>query len=142
MRSLPVPCCPRRSLRRRHPLRRNSRTARPNFLIIIADDCTYNDLPVYGGENAKHPEHRPARHAGLLFDRAYLSEAMCQPCRAELYTGQYPVRNGCAWNHSASRPDVTSLPQHLGALGYRVGLAGKVHVKPARRVPVREGRRL
>ena len=25
----------------------------PNFLIIIADDCTYNDLPLYGGQNAK-----------------------------------------------------------------------------------------
>ena len=34
------------------------------------------------------------------------------------------------WNHSASRPGLTSMPHHLGALGYRVGLAGKVHVKP------------
>ncbi len=57
---------------------------------------------------------------------------MCQPCRAELYTGQYPMRNGCAWNSSASRPEVTSMPDHLRPLGYRVGLAGKVHVKPAK----------
>ncbi|NIP94000.1 MAG: sulfatase, partial [Akkermansiaceae bacterium] len=64
-----------------------------------------------------------------------LAEAMCQPCRAELFSGQYPMRNGCAWNHSASRPGVTSMPQHLGALGYRVGLAGKVHVKPQRVFP-------
>ena len=28
---------------------------RPNFLIIMADDCTYNDLPLYGGQNAKTP---------------------------------------------------------------------------------------
>ena len=28
---------------------------RPNFLIIMADDCTYNDLPVYGGKNALTP---------------------------------------------------------------------------------------
>ena len=27
----------------------------PNFLIIMADDCTYNDLPVYGGANAQTP---------------------------------------------------------------------------------------
>jgi uncharacterized sulfatase len=45
------------------------------------------------------------------------------------------MRNGCAWNHSASRPDVTSMPHHLGDLGYRVGLAGKVHVKPAKAFP-------
>ena len=108
---------------------------RPNFLIIMADDCTYNDLPVYGGKNAKTPNIDRLASQGLAFDRAYLTSAMCQPCRAELYTGQFPMRNGCAWNHSASRPGTTSMPQHLSELGYRVGLAGKVHVKPAPAFP-------
>ena len=27
----------------------------PNVLIIMADDCTYNDLSLYGGVNAKTP---------------------------------------------------------------------------------------
>ena len=27
----------------------------PNVLIIMADDCTYNDLPLFGGQNAKTP---------------------------------------------------------------------------------------
>ncbi len=107
----------------------------PNVLIIMADDCTYNDLPLYGGRNAKTPNIDRLAAQGLTFNRAYLAEAMCQPCRAELYTGQYPMRNGCAWNHSASRPNVKSMPHHLGQLGYRVGLAGKVHVKPAQAFP-------
>lgn len=107
----------------------------PNILIVMADDCTYNDLPLYGGQNARTPNiDRLASH-GLTFNRAHLCEAMCQPCRAELYTGQFPLRNGCAWNHSASRPDVKSIPHRLGELGYRVGLAGKVHVKPAKAFP-------
>ena len=75
----------------------------PNFLIVMADDCTYNDLPVYGGQNARTPNIDQLATQGLTFNRAYLSEAMCQPCRAELFSGQYPMRNGCAWNHSASR---------------------------------------
>lgn len=108
---------------------------KPNILIIMADDCTYNDLPLYGGANAKTPNIDRLATQGLTFNRAYLCEAMCQPCRAELYSGQYPMRNGCAWNHSASRPDVTSMPHHLRALGYRVGLAGKGHVKPAKAFP-------
>ncbi|MDH3583016.1 MAG: sulfatase [Phycisphaerae bacterium] len=108
---------------------------RPNFLVIMADDCTYNDLPLYGGVNARTPNIDRLATEGLTFNRAYLSEAMCQPCRAELYSGQYPMRNGCAWNHSASRPSTTSMPQHLGKLGYRVGLAGKVHVKPTKSFP-------
>ena len=27
----------------------------PNILLIIGDDCTYTDLPINGGENAKTP---------------------------------------------------------------------------------------
>ena len=107
----------------------------PNFLIIMADDCTYNDLPVYGGKNAKTPHIDRLASQGLTFDKAYLAEAMCQPCRAELYSGQFPLRNGCAWNHSASRPQTKSVPHYLNPLGYRVGLAGKVHVKPAPAFP-------
>ena len=110
----------------------------PNILIIMADDCTFNDLPAYGGQNAKTPNIDKLAGEGLLFERAYLSEAMCQPCRAELFSGQYPTRNGCAWNHSASRDSVTSMPHHLEPLGYRVGLAGKVHVKPKKVFPFEE----
>jgi len=101
----------------------------------MADDCTYCELPVYGGRNALTPNIDRLAAEGLVFNRAYLAEAMCQPCRSELYSGLYPVRNGCAWNHSASRPAVRSMPHCLGRLGYRVGLAGKVDVRPRRAFP-------
>lgn len=107
----------------------------PNILIIIADDCTYNDLPLYGGKNAKTPNIDRLAKEGMLFNKAYLAEAMCQPCRSELYTGQYPMRNGCAWNHSSSRPEVMSIPHYLRDQGYKVGLSGKVHVKPQKVYP-------
>lgn len=108
---------------------------RPNILIIMADDCTHSDLPTYGGKNAKTPNLDALAKQSLVFNKAYLCSAMCQPCRAELYTGLYPMRNGCAWNHSASRPGTTSLPHHLGDAGYRVGIAGKVHVTPKKVFP-------
>jgi N-sulfoglucosamine sulfohydrolase len=109
--------------------------AQPNFLIIMADDCTHTDLPLFGGQNAKTPHLDRLASEGLVFDHAYLSEAMCQPCRSELYSGQHPMRNGAAWNHSGSRPETTALPQHLGKLGYRVGLAGKTHITPKKAFP-------
>lgn len=107
----------------------------PNVLIILADDCTFSDLAVYGGLNAKTPHIDRLSREGLTFNRAYVSAAMCQPCRAELFTGQFGMRNGCAWNHSACRPDTQSLPHHLAALGYRTGIAGKVHVAPRKCFP-------
>lgn len=103
---------------------------KPNVLIIMADDCTHSDLPIYGGANARTPNIDRLAKAGLVFNRAYVSSAMCQPCRAELFTGKFPIKNGSAWNHSASKPATTSIAQHLGGLGYRVGLTGKVHVLP------------
>ncbi|TWU58781.1 Choline-sulfatase [Rubripirellula tenax] len=107
----------------------------PNVLVIMADDCTYNDLSIYGGLNAKTPNLDQLAGEGLVFNQAYVAEAMCQPCRAELYTGQYPMRNGCAWNHSSSVPETRSIPHHLSELGYRVGIAGKVHVLPQKAFP-------
>ncbi|MCA9046948.1 MAG: sulfatase, partial [Planctomycetaceae bacterium] len=108
---------------------------KPNVLIIMADDCTFSALPAYGGHDARTPNIDRLASEGLLFENAYLCSAMCQPCRAELFSGQYPMRNGCAWNHSASRLTSRSLPQHLGQLGYRVGIAGKVHVLPKKVFP-------
>ena len=108
---------------------------RPNYLVIAADDCTFNDLPAYGGKNAATPNIDRLASKGMLFNRAYVSSAMCQPCRSELYTGLYPMRNGCAWNHSACRPDITSMPHHLKSRGYRVGITGKVHVQPEKVFP-------
>ncbi len=102
----------------------------PNILVVIADDCTYSDLPIHGGENARTPRIDAFAGQGLVFERAYVGMAMCSPSRSELYTGRMPLRNGCAWNHGASRPGTRSMPHHLGDLGYRVGLTGKTHIVP------------
>lgn len=103
---------------------------KPNILMMIADDATYNDLSLYGGQNVETPNIDRLAREGLVFNRAYLPMAMCNPCRTALYTGLHPVRNGSCWNHSAARPGTKSLPHHLGDLGYRVGLCGKKHVGP------------
>ena len=104
--------------------------APPNILIVIADDATYSDLPLYGGQNLKMPQIERLASEGMRFDHAYLAMSMCVPCRAELYTGLYPLHNGVCWNHSIARQGTRSIVQHLGKLGYRVGIAGKVHASP------------
>lgn len=108
---------------------------KPNILVILADDCTYSDLSFHGGRNAKTPNLDSLAKQGTIFERAYLGMAMCSPCRSEFYTGRLPLRNGCAWNQATSRPGTRSIPHFLGNLGYRVGLAGKTHIKPAAAYP-------
>jgi len=102
----------------------------PNVLLIIADDLTYSDLPLYGGTNIETPNIDRLGEQGLVFNHAYLSTSMCVPSRSSLYTGMYPVRNGSAWNHSPTRSGTESVVHRLTELGYRVGLAGKKHVYP------------
>ena len=102
----------------------------PNFLVILADDATFSDLPLYGGENVATPRIDELASQGMRFTQAYVNMSMCVPCRSELYTGLYPMRNGACWNHSPVHPGTKSIVHHLGDRGYRVGIAGKVHVTP------------
>lgn len=111
------------------------KAARPNILVILADDCTYSDLSFNGGTNAKTPNLDAFAKESTVFERAYVSMAMCSPCRSEFYTGRLPIRNGCAWNQGTCRPGTRSMPHYLGELGYRVGIAGKTHIKPAASFP-------
>ncbi len=108
---------------------------RPNFLIIMADDATARDLPLWGGQNVKTPYLDQLGAEGLIFDRAYVAMSMCLPCRTELHTGLYPMRSGACWNHSAARPGTRSTCHWLGDLGYRVGIAGKTHLVPQASFP-------
>ena len=102
----------------------------PNILIIIADDCTHSDLPLYGGKNVKTPHIDQLASQGMTFNNAFVTMSMCVPCRAELYTGLQPVSSGVCWNHAIARTGTQSIVQHLGELDYRVGIAGKVHADP------------
>ncbi|SNR77904.1 uncharacterized sulfatase [Lutibacter agarilyticus] len=102
----------------------------PNILLIMGDDCTFSDLSLYGGTNVKTPNIDKLASDGLTFNKAYLSEAMCAPSRAELLTGFYPMTNGVTFNHSATRNNIKGVAQYLRPLGYRVGLSGKSHLKP------------
>ena len=49
----------------------------PNVLIVMADDCTHNDLPIYGGKNARTPNIDQLASEGLIFRNAFLTSAMC-----------------------------------------------------------------
>jgi N-sulfoglucosamine sulfohydrolase len=103
---------------------------KPNILLVIADDATFSELSLFGGTNLKTPNVERLASQGLLFRRAYVGMSMCTPCRSELYTGLYPARSGVCWNHAAAKPGTRSIVQHLGAAGYRVGIAGKSDVRP------------
>jgi hypothetical protein len=69
-----------------------AQAAPPNLLLIIADDCTYRDLGVYGGQ-AKTPHLDRLAAEGMKFTRCFQAAPMCSPTRHCLYTGLYPVKS-------------------------------------------------
>ncbi len=108
---------------------------KPNMVLFLADDQGIDDVGCYGNNVIRTPNIDRLAEEGLRFKLAFTAAAMCSPSRSALYTGLYPHRNGCHPNHSSIRPGVKTLPQYLKPLGYRVGLAGKTHIKPREQFP-------
>ena len=108
---------------------------KPNIILFLADDQSIDDVGCYGNNVISTPNTDRLAKEGLRFNLAFTPTAMCSPSRSALYTGLYPHRNGCHPNHSNIKPGIKTLPYHLKSMGYRVGLAGKVHVKPKGQFP-------
>jgi len=107
----------------------------PNIVFILADDLATWELGCYGGRNVRTPNIDRLASEGMRFTATFASEAMCVPIRSSLYTGLFPARHGAHRNHAAVKPGTQSVPHYLEPLGYRVGLTGKVHVKPKKAFP-------
>lgn len=102
---------------------------KPNFLFIMADDCTFRDLGCYGGQ-ADTPHINRLAEQGMRFTHCFQAAPMCSPTRHNIYTGQYPVRTGAYPNHTQTFEDVQNITHYLKPLGYRVALSGKTHIGP------------
>ena len=104
-------------------------TDKPNIVLIMADDCTYRDLQVYGGQ-AKTPNLMRLAREGMQFSRCFQAAPMCSPTRHCLYTGIYPVKSGAYPNHTMAYDWVKSIATYLQPAGYRTFLSGKTHINP------------
>ena len=66
--------------------------ARPNIVLILADDLGWNDVSYHGGQIPTPNIDRVASE-GVQLDRFYACP-VCSPTRAGLMTGRYPIRFG------------------------------------------------
>ncbi|MDO8545203.1 MAG: sulfatase [Opitutaceae bacterium] len=109
--------------------------ARPNFLLIIADDLNWRDLGCTGSPDVKSPNIDRLAREGMMLRGMFTPAPTCSPTRHALYTGLYPIRSGAYPNHTMVDRDTRSIFGHLKALGYRVGLQAKSHVSPPSSFP-------
>ncbi len=113
-----------------------SESARPNMLIILADDLGFSDLGCYGSEIATPNLDRLAAD-GLRFTQFY-NTARCWPTRSALVTGYYPQQIHMDPPQGRLPSWTRTLPQRLELLGYRSYHSGKWHVNGAPK-PVADG---
>jgi len=100
-----------------------------NVLFIAADDLR-NDLGCYGDTQVKTPNLDKLAKRGMVFNRAYCQQAVCNPSRASLMTGLRPdtLRIWDLPTHFRdTTPDALTLPQHFKNNGYFTQNIGKIY---------------
>ena len=109
--------------------------ARPNILLILADDVGFSDIGCYGGE-IRTPNLDGLAAEGLRFTQFY-NCARCCPSRVSILTGLYPHQagigsmtadEGLPGYHGSLQPHCVTIAQVLKTAGYRTAMAGKWHV--------------
>lgn len=109
--------------------------AKPNLLVILADDLGYGDAHCYNVQCGKIPTTNLDRLAtqGLRFTDAHSSSGVCSPSRYSLLTGRYHWRMGQAgivgvFGRPMIAPERLTLASLLRQQGYRTAAIGKWHL--------------
>ena len=109
----------------------NGPVARPNIVLILADDLGYGDVGVYGSKHVRTPNIDELAREGVQFTSGYVAAAVCSPSRAALITGRYAQRFGYHFNNngrSGLPASEKTISERLSEKGYRTGLVGKWHL--------------
>ena len=100
--------------------------ARPNIILIQADDLGYGDLSAYGQAQFATPGIDRLAREGIRFTNYYSGSTVCAPSRAALMTGMH---TGHAWIRGNGeiplRTEDVTVAMLLREAGYRTAVIGK-----------------
>jgi arylsulfatase A len=110
--------------------------AKPNILVILADDYGYGSLGCYGAPaDLKTPNLDRLAKEGRRFTNAYAPGSVCSPTRYGLMTGRYywrtSVKDGTVLNASSPlhiETDRLTLASLCKGQGYKTAAFGKWHL--------------
>jgi arylsulfatase A-like enzyme len=126
--------------------------ARPNIVLIVADDMGYADMGAFGGE-IRTPNLDTLAQQGVRFTNFYTSTT-CSPTRSMLFSGTdnhiaglgnmdellAPNQRGAPGYEGVLNDRVVAFPQLLKDAGYHTYMVGKWHLgKAPERIPAARG---
>jgi len=123
--------------------------AKPNIVILFADDLGYGDLASYGHPYIRTPNLDRLAAEGQRWTDFYAPAPVCSPSRGALLTGRLPNRTGLYGrqvavlfpNDTVGMPaEEHTLAEGLKEAGYATGMIGKWHLGDAPdTLPTRHG---
>ncbi|MHC4131677.1 MAG: sulfatase-like hydrolase/transferase [Planctomycetota bacterium] len=102
----------------------------PNILFIMSDDHTSQAISAYGGMLADvcpTPNIDRIAKEGMLFKNCFVTNSICTPSRAAIFTGKYSHING-VYKFTALDQSQPTLPKFMQKAGYNTSFIGKYHL--------------
>lgn len=111
--------------------------ARPNFIIIMADDLGYGDIGCFGSTSISTPNLDRMAAEGMKFTNYHSNGPVSSPTRCALLTGRYQQRAGLEGvlltnvekhRKAGLRQEEVTFADVLSTNGYDVAMFGKWHL--------------
>jgi arylsulfatase A-like enzyme len=100
---------------------------RPNIILIMSDDHAYQAISAYTDKLIETPNIDRIASEGILFSNACVTNSICAPSRAVIFTGKHSHLNGKIDNRFPFDTTQVTFPQLLQQGGYQTAIFGKLH---------------
>ena len=103
-----------------------SAAKQPNILFIFTDDQRYDSIG-YENSEIQTPNLDRLAKSGVIFNNCFVNTSICAVSRANIMTGQYPLRHGVTDFYKTLDRDQLdqTYPALLKRAGYYTGIVGK-----------------
>lgn len=102
------------------------RSSKPNILIILTDDQRFDSIG-YDNPQIQTPNLDKLAKRGVIFNNCFVNSSICCVSRANIMTGQVPLRHGITDFYKTLSPEQMghTFPVLLRQAGYYTGFVGK-----------------
>jgi arylsulfatase A-like enzyme len=106
---------------------KQTEAVRPNIIFIMSDDHAYQAISAYMDHLIETPNIDRIASEGMLFSNACVTNSICAPSRAVIFTGKHSHLNGKIDNRVPFDTTQVTFPQLLQQGGYQTAIFGKLH---------------